>query len=374
MKVFALALLIGFCTSAWGYEAPHGIRSPRGLLMGDAFTAVGTDEYTLFYNPASLGRHQHDLTFYPFNPQATGSNVINDLDKYKDLPDTPNGMADLLMNKPLHAGVNIAPGFKFFNFGFNFIASESVDVLVRNKIHPVMDVDYRSDRGFVMGVAIPLGPSRMGGAKSTGGQLTTVGLGAKYIKRRGLKDTLALTGTDILDNIGADTDAETIIKNLGITEGDAWGFDAGLEHVIRRGPHQFSFGLAALDITNTDYDVKKNLDGKTVAADRGQVNVGTAWLMRTSLLKGSLSMDIRNLNREQEFMERFRLGFELGTPIISALGGWNAGYLSYGLSLDLGMLKVTAGFYGVEAGSQYNDIESERFVVYLSLFDFSFDA
>lgn len=374
MKSLLVGLLSFFALSASAYQAPHGIRSPKGLLMGDAFTAVGTDEFTLFYNPASLGRHSHDITFYPFNPQVTGTNVLGDMEKYEDFPDTPNGIAELLMNEPLHAGVSITPGFKLFNFGFNFIASESVDLLVRNKISPVMDVDYRSDRGFVIGGAIPLGTSRLGGAKSNSGMLTSLGFGVKYLKRKGLYDTLSLTGTDILDNIGTDADAEDIIKRIGIVEGDAWGFDAGLEHVVRKGAHQFSVGIAALDITSTEFEVKKNDDGKTVAANRDQVNLGAAWLMRTALFKGSFSMDVRNLTQEQEFLERFRLGVEAGTPIISVLGGWNAGYLSYGLALDLGMLKVTAGFYGVEAGGKYNQLESERFVIYLSLFDFSFDA
>ena len=144
--------------------------------------------------------------------------------------------------------------------------------------------------------------------------------------------------------------------------------------MIRNGPHQFSVGLAALDITGTDFKVKKNDDDKKVARNNDQINLGAAWLMRTALLKGSFSMDIRGLNEEQEFLERFRLGTELGTPIISFLGGWNAGYLSYGLALDLGAIKVTGGFYGVEAGQRYNQIESKRFVIYVSLFDFSFDA
>jgi hypothetical protein len=185
---------------------------------------------------------------------------------------------------------------------------------------------------------------------------------------------LSVTGTDVLDNIGTDEDAQEIIKSLGVTEGDAWGFDAGLEHVIRQGPHQLVFGLAALDITSTDFEVEENENSTSVASNKDQFNLGAAWMMRTAILKGTFSMDVRGLNEEQEFLERFRLGTELGTPILSVLGGWNAGYLSYGVALDIGVLKATAGFYGVEAGGSYKQIESERFVIYLSLFDFSFDA
>ncbi len=369
---WAFGILMAAAFSAHAYQAPHGIRSPHGLLMGDAWTAVSNDEFTLFYNPAALGRHQRDFSIAPLNPTITGTNVLDDLDRYEDLPDTPVGMADLMMNEPLHAAVGVAPGFKLFNFGFSFIASESADMLMRNRIHPMLDVDYRSDRGFVTGVALPLGPGRLG-RKVTSGHQTSLGLAAKYIKRRGVADTFSLTGAD-LDILLQDGEAGEIAERLGVVEGDAWGFDAGFEHVIRSGPHQFVVGLAALDITTTEFEVEPNDDDKTVAPNRDQVNLGMAWMVRTSMFKSTFSMDIRELNREQDFLQRFRAGIELGVPFLSVLGGWNAGYYSYGAALDLGLMKVSAGFYGVEAGGGYRRLESERFVIYLSLFDFSFDA
>jgi hypothetical protein len=97
-------------------------------------------------------------------------------------------------------------------------------------------------------------------------------------------------------------------------------------------------------------------------------------MFSTSMFKGTFSLDVRELNREPDFLQRFRAGVELGATFLSVLGGWNAGYYSYGVALDLGIIKVTAGLYGVEAGGGYRRVESERFVIYLSLFDFSFDA
>ena len=342
--------------------------------MGDAWTAVNADEYTLFYNPASLGRHSRDLTLTPFNPMVTGTNILGDMDKFEDFPDTPTGVAEVIMDYPVHAATGIVPGFKLFNFGFNFIASEQVDLLLRNRIHPTLDIDYRSDRGFVTGLAVPLGPSRLGGKKSTSGSLTTVGVGAKYIKRKGIYDSLSLTGTDLLDCIDAEEEASELSDCLGIVEGDGWGFDAGIEHVVRRGANQWVVGLAALDISTTEFDVPANDDERTVAPIEDQVNVGAAWMHRSALFRGSFSVDVRGLTQEMETMERLRLGVELGIPGISVLGGINSGYYSYGVAIDVGILKVTAGFYGLEVGGAYRRTESERFVVYLSLFDFSFDA
>ncbi len=359
--------------AAHAHEAPHGVRSPRGLLMGDAWTAVANDDYTLFYNPAALARHARDFTLFPLNPTVSSTNIISDLDKYEDFPDSPSGVADLMMNEPVHVATNVAPGFKLFNFGFNFIASESADLLLRNRIHPTLDIDYRSDRGFAAGFAVPVGPGRLT-RKSKSGSSTNLGLGFKYIKRKGLKDSMALTGTDLLDYIDSDADAKEIVDRLGLMESDAWGFDAGIEHVVREGNNQWVLSLAALDITNTDFEVEDTGDGKSLPSNRGQLNLGTAWMYRSSLFRGTFSLDVRDLTEKREFLERFRLGAELGIPIVSVMGGWNAGYYSYGLGLDLGLLKLIGGFYGVEAGSGYRQTESPRLVIYLGLFDFSFDA
>lgn len=360
-------------TTSFAFEAPLGLRSPKGLLMGDAWTAVNTDEYTLFYNPASLGRHSRDFTFYPFNPQVTGTNLISDLDRFKNFPTTPNGATDVLMNYPVHVGTNIVPGFKLFNFGFSFIASEQADLLLRNKIHPTLDIDYRSDRGFVAGFAIPLGPGRLK-SKSVSGQQTTFGISGKYIKRRGIYDAYALTGTDLLDIINDTGDAKDIVERLGGVQGDGWGFDAGLEHVVRRGANQWVVGVSALDIADTDFDVPTNVNNRVVAPNRSQVNVGASWMFRSNLLKGTLSADVRDLTEERELMERFRFGAELGFSALSVLGGINSGYFSYGLAFDMGLMKLIGGFYGVEVGGAYRRTQSKRFILYLSLFDFSFDA
>ncbi len=75
-----------------------------------------------------------------------------------------------------------------------------------------------------------------------------------------------------------------------------------------------------------------------------------------------------------DFGKRLRFGGQLGIPGLTFLGGINSGYYSYGAQVDLAFMKLTGGFYDVELGSKYKQIKSRRFVIYLSLFDFSFDA
>lgn len=340
--------------------------------MGDAFTAVNDDDYTLFYNPASLGRHKSDFTLYPFNPQFNGSNILNDMDRFENFPEEPVGASKVLMDYPAHASASIAPGFKLFNVGVTFLASESYDVLLRNPSHPMMDLDIHSDKGIMVGVGIPLGPSRIG-RKTNSGSQTSLGLAVKYLERTGVRDTLAITGPTVVDSLGQD-DLEKILQKLGKVKGVGYGFDAGFEHIVRRGNSQVVLGLSALDITGTDFKEEKTEDNLQVSDIRDQFNLGIAAGQDFKLFHYILSADVRSLNEEMDFGKRLRLGAQVGIPGLSLMAGMNSGYYSYGATVDLAFMKLTAGFYDMELGSKYKQIKSRRFLIYLSLFDFSFDA
>ena len=372
MRVLVLFISLFLMWEASAFDHPYTMRSPEALLMGDAFTAVNDDAFTLFYNPASLARHRSDFTLYPINLGLAGSNVLDDMDRFEDFPDEPAQAAGVLMDYPVHASVGTAPGFKLFNVGVSFVANESFDVLLRNSAHPMLDLDLRSDRGVLLGVGIPLGPSRIN-RKSSSGSQTSLGLGAKYMERTGIRDTFALIGPVVVDSLGQD-ELKDVLKSLGQVKGIGYGFDAGIEHVARSGNTQFVAGLTALDISGTTFKEEKHPENLEVADIRDQINLGLAVGQDFTLFHYILSADVRSLNEQIDFGKRLRLGAQVGIPGIKLMGGVNSGYYSYGATLDLAFMKLTGGFYDLELGSKYKQIKSRRFVLYLSLFDFSFDA
>jgi hypothetical protein len=235
-----------------------------------------------------------------------------------------------------------------------------------------MDIDIRSDRGVAMGIALPIGPGRLN-KKSNAGSQTSLGIGAKYIERTGVADQIGLLSPTVLGCLDEEK-VEQIGKCIGKVRGQAWGFDAGLEHVLRHGNSQLILGLAALDITGTDFEVEENPDKLKVANIRDQFNVGAAFGQDYKVFHYIVSMDVRALNEEMDFGKRLRTGIEVGIPGLSVMAGLNSGYYSYGATLDMGFIKTTAGFYEVEIGSKYKQTKSSRFVISVSLFDFSFDA
>jgi hypothetical protein len=372
MKWGYLLIFLFSIQETFAFGNPYTMRSPQALLMGDAFTAVNDDDFTLFYNPASLARHKRDFTLYPFNPQFHGSNLLNDMERFENFPDEPVGASQVLMDYPVHVSAGISPGFKMFNFGITFLANESFDMLLRNRAHPMLDLDLRSDRGIMMGVGIPIGTSRINRRSKIGSQ-TSLGISGKYLERTGVRDTLALSGPTVLDTINQD-ELEKIIQSLGKVKGTGYGFDAGIEHITRRGNSQFVIGLAALDITGTKFTEEETPDNLQVADISDQVNLGMAFGHDFSLFHYILSTDIRGLNEEMDFGKRLRFGAQVGIPGLRLMAGMNSGYYSYGAMVDLAFMKITTGFYDMELGSKYKQIKSRRFVIYLSLFDFSFDA
>ncbi len=372
MRLLLICSLILLSFDAFSFDNPYTMRSPQALLMGDAFTAVNDDDYTLFYNAATLARHRSDFTLYPFNPMLSGTNVLSDMDKFKDLPSDPVGFSDLLMDYPVHASVGVAPGFKFFNVGVSFISSENFDLLLRNRSNPMLDLDFHRDRGVLLGVGIPIGPSRIN-KKSQSGSQTSIGVSGKYLERTGVRDTLSLLSPTVLGSIDQD-EIENILKSLGQVKGVGRGVDAGLEHVRKNGSSQFVFGLSALDIGGTYFKEAATTDKIQVADIKSQFNLGVAYGHDFNFFHYILSADVRGLNNQMDFSKRTRVGAQVGLLGLKVLAGMNSGYYSYGASLDIGILRIVAGFYDVELGSTANQVQSKRFVLYLSLFDFSFDA
>ncbi len=368
------------------YQSPYLIRSPKALLMGDAYTAVNNDEFTMYYNPASLSRHANDLTLYTFPGQVNGNNVLADSDKFQDFPQTTTGAADLLMNYPVHVSAGTSPGFRMFNFGFSILTQDSVDLIVRNQANPMLEIDYHVDRGFIAGYSHVLGDSKLSKksrkkkkkeTSSTGtGSQTSIGFGLKYIKRKGLADSLFLGGAEAMDIINNSENLDEIGSLLGVTEGQTLSYDIGFEHVERFGPFEWVFGLAGLDVLNAEFteDSASIENGKEVADIKRQVNLGSAIKADFGLVDFTISADIRQLSEQIDPLMRTRLGFALGLPGLTLMGGVNSGYYSYGAMLNLGIVKVLGGFYDLEMGNRANQIKNKRFVIYINLFSFSFDA
>jgi hypothetical protein len=337
--------------------------------MGDAFTSIADDEYTLYYNPAILARHK-GLSFWAINPQITVTNILSESDKFSNTGSTTGDFVDNFVDTPIHIGLNASPGFKLGRFGFTAIVNNQTNMNVVNNYTPMLDIDHHYDRGFIAGYGFPLN-----------GDLA-FGMSVKYVQRESIFGTynlLSSTTIDLIDRISNADDvseySDLLADAFGKAEGSAWGVDFGLDYVKRKGKNLFTMGLSILD-AYTKFNTTSSSRQSSVQAQPLKANFGASYLIKQAGFGVLFSGDIRNLETfELDFSKRIRLGSELIlTPALSVLAGLNSGQYSYGIKLDLGAVKTYAGIYGVDIGERANQQTSQRAVIYLSLLDFNFDV
>jgi len=375
MKKMSLILTFIMSLSSLTYAGEVGYlaRSPRGLLMGDAYTAIADDEYTLFYNPAAMGRNQ-GLSFVPLDPTFEVTNALDELDRFENFPSNDvSAIADRLLGFPVHLKASAFPGLKMATFGFNLFASSSTSMVLRNKIHPLMNLKNSLDRGFIAGFAFNVGNgARKKGSDYTPGIRHSLGIGVKHMNREGTEGTFDLFGTKLLSKIADGVDDVQSLKDaFGFAKGKAWGVDFGYEVMMASKFTQLTFAASVLDAGDTQF---KKIGGTgDVPKQIMTVNTGVALRQDFTILDYTLSFDLHPLTHDMDFLRKVHAGLEINFPFVSVLGGWNAGYLSYGVALNLWPIKLYAGFYGVELGVDYKQEPGKRAIIQLSLFEINFD-
>jgi len=284
------------------------------------------------------------------------------------------------MDFPIYLQAGVFPTLKMGPFGFTLFADSKTSLVLRNATHPMLDMNYRYDRGFVFGFAHNIGSGAFSSrAKKTAKQTTSAGtrlsLGAavKHMNRQGIQNQFDLFGTGLLSKINSGTanTASGIKDALGYSAGAAWGFDVGAEYAISSGHSTVTSAISVMDIGSTRFT--KTSGTAEVPKQDMMINSGIAFKQDFGLFDYTLSADLHPLNAAIDFGRKAHLGAEFSLPFVTVLAGWSEGYLSYGASIKLWPIKITTGFYGVEVGSHYKEQVANRFLLYLSLFDFSID-
>jgi len=379
-KLLLLTLFV--CQSAFSREMSYLGRSPRALLMGDAYTAIADDEYTLFYNPAALGKNK-GVSFTLIDPTLGVTDALSEMDRFKNFPSGSGAapqIASRILDFPIYVQAGIFPTLKMGQFGFTLFADNKTNVVLRNATHPMLDINYRYDRGFIFGYAYNIGsgvfstrPKKSNKTTTTAGTRMSLGFAVKHMNRQGLQNQFDLFGTGLLSKInsGNAKDIDAIKEALGYAKGKAWGVDLGAEYAISSGRKTLTSAISLLDIGSTRFT--KTEGTANVPVQDMTVNVGTAFKQDFGLFDYTLSADLHPLMGPVDFARQFHFGTELSLPLVTLNAGWNEGYLSYGGSVKLWPVKLTAGFYGVEVGSKFKEQAARRFILYVSLFDFSID-
>lgn len=364
--------------NSWALPVQRLMESPKATLLGGAFTARADDEYTLFYNPAALGRNV-GFKLNPLNINISGSNIINDRDRFNDLPNTVEGVVDRLAEYPVHVNIGTTPSFKMGSFGFNLYANSKTDMLITNALDPEIHINSNNDKGFITGLAFGFGRGQITTddvpsfrKKRVNGYRMSFGVGVKYIDRTSISATESLFSPGLYDLItNGDADLKALKNYFGESRGKGLGVDLGTEYTVTSGRTNFVAGVSLLDVGDTSFSRKSGT--REIAAQKMSLNSGLSLRQDFTLFDVILSTDIQGLNQSRDFMQKFHFGAEFAFPFISLYSGFSEGYLSYGVSAHIFPVKVTAGFSSREFGQEYKSRRSKEFVATVSLFNFSFN-
>lgn len=336
-------------------------RSPKGLILGDAYVARPFDDHILFYNSSSLARND-SVGASLFNFSLGSNDIIKDKDRFDDVADTPQGVVNQFLDYPVHLEAGTVPGFQVFNFAFSLLYNVEANAVVTNSVNPVLDVNYKYDSGFVLGTGFPI-------AKSGCGKLA-LGGAAKYIKRTGIDDRFSIVGTRVLNALNNnDDDAKEILRELGQHTDKTWGFDFSTEYSCKKKMTEWVVAASFLDVY-TKFDVPSD---KTLPEQPMTANFGLSYKFDLGIFSSQLSADVAPINMGLPLSQMFHLGFELGLPMLSVLTGYSAGGFSYGAEIDLFFVKLLGGFYYKNYGPTKDPISKRSAIIYLSLLDFSID-
>ncbi|MCT4641378.1 MAG: hypothetical protein N4A33_03705 [Bacteriovoracaceae bacterium] len=342
--------------------ASDGVKPARALLMANAYTAIADGAHSLHYNPALLGRHS-GFTFTAFNFGLTFPNVLSKLDQAQNLGSSPSDFADIAMGFPINIGYNFAPGFKMGRFGFSAIVDNQTNLLLLNKITPMMQIKYKNDRGMVIGYAHPIN------------KMLSLGFSAKYINRESLNSTKPLTGTSLLNAIDSGQ-ITSIMDSLGKVDSDGWSTDIGIDYINKQGPTTFSMGIVAKDIYNT-ISTDKEEDEDKAFAQTPSVNVATSWALEFGAGFGFITAaEFKDIHiQDKSLLKKLHLGAELNlTPALGFMSGYNDKALSYGVKLDLALMDFYIGFFEEHSKSGNDLAKASGIVLYFSFADFNFDV
>ncbi len=339
--------------------------------MGDAFTAVTDDEYTLFYNPAALASSEK-VRITPLNVTLGLTNLLDDMDRFQNFPSDAVGVANKIMDFPIYTQLGTAPGFKMGAFALSLIANTSASIVLRNAIHPFLDVDYRYDKGVIMGYGHSIGS----GAKKVKGRLTSglrlsFGASVKSVSREGLQGSFSFFGTDLLNAVGGAKDFNGIRRKLGYSKGQGFGVDLGTELAFSSSNYIMKSGFSILDVADTKFSRSEGF--RDIPNQKMAMNWGSSFSQKFFLFDYTLAFDIHPLNSSADLSSKIHLGASIALPGLELFAGFNGGYSSYGATIKLWPISLTAGVYGVELGAKYRQNKGARAIIYLSLLDLDLD-
>jgi hypothetical protein len=378
-KVLLLIVALAFILPvlSWAGDSPVYIRGIRPLGMGNAFTAVADDQNDFFYNPAGLTQ----ISKWQMNIASLPITVSNDtFDLYKWINDNQ----DQLENFDQQSNdVQVKLMNDISNEVSKLRVHVSGSILNPNFISSPMGLGSKLKLSWGIGVfdsfnaQIKVNTGLLVPNIDMSGSVDGVAMIPVAIKLEktpfDLPGSISLAGTiKMIERGRIDEQRKSVLEfeefKPALQRGSGTGLDFGSLYQFN---DQWNFGLMVADIFGTPikYDsVVSNgiTKPETTNIIDPRVNVGAAWRPQNFYYWKNkfvplnrhfvFAMDVNDLTNNDEkligqtFFKKVHLGGEYQTKMLALRGGFNSGYPSFGVGLNLWLVKLDYAFYGDELG------------------------
>lgn len=352
MKKLVILLAILILPSvlfAASLEYPSIVRSTKALGMGDAYYAMGEDQYTMFYNPAGLARIDNSRWSIISLQLGANNNLMDNKNAYSDTDwDDEAEVADFLrdiIGDYQNFNGTFFPAYYRKNFSLGVFASAQVTGIARNKMFPELDTDAVIDYGIIGGISRSFMSDRL-----------DVGVSVILMNRSSLSETYSVAdiASDEFDEIIEDDleDGTGLLANIGV-----------IYNITPKNTSNLRVGAAVNNIGTTDMGDAEDLETT--------VNLSVAYSPTFGSISTDFVADFRDIlmanDQDSDIPKRVNLGAQATWKALAVRTGLHQGYFTMGLGLDLRYVTLDYAYYQEEMGAYSGQLEDERHVLTLSL-------
>lgn len=348
MKKLLSLLILFFSFQASAIELFQMGQSTRSLGMGGTSIAFARGTDAIFNNPAALSKvNGFSLNMITFGP-AISTNAQDLVDGFDDTFDQTD--VDELYGKKVFSEVTGYGGLVVPYVGVGAYSNNTLLMSFNNPSFPTFNVDFTSDYAYVVGGAIPVTDN------------FSLGIAGRHVKRwQGQADIL------VSSLIGSNP--EDVIEAQLLNKGKGNALDLSALYTFK-GPWTVDLAAVWKDVGDTKFTPTQG-----AGPDRQENNLifGAAASKEFGFINWTNAFEYKFIRNTGNVTKKLHLGTEVSLALIDIRAGYNQGYVSYGLGVDLWFLQVDVAAYTAELGATAGQTPNDRYQASVSL-NLDFDS
>jgi hypothetical protein len=324
------------------------VQQPRTLAMGGAGVGIADDEYALFMNPAGIAaQEERSFRLIGLSLETSGDTYSVFGSSVSALKNFNTSSLNSLMGKDIYLRAGLTPLIQLPHFEIAYVLDAQGAITEFNQANPYFQFGDMITQGVQAGTGWTIKSGRHPVDE------WRIGVAAKVLWRRGGYYDIGTAGF-----LAATSQGKSYIDGLTGGYGMGVGLDSGVQYVYHIDKKTDAFaGASITDIGNTKFS------DPHASEIPMNPSIGVGYKKTYDLMKLSIDADLRNLNQSTAFCNKTHVGADLAIPLFDFMVGLSQLYPTFGVSVDVWILKVSALSYGDELGVDYDQVPSRRYLL-----------